>query len=528
MKKITSIKKEQNVRWILSSPDPSPIAFFRFNFSTHRSRAFDSYDKVLETALAKCEDEDIKERLLRMQIMYSTEIQKDWELWLEERKVIKVNRSIQDTNVAVQTRFNTRVKNQGTLPTTSTIKNIEDNREPSIVNSPITTDSDDVLEAIASLFESSQEDLISTITEENLDREEMVIPSVQKQLLKGSKLMLSSQLDVFAHFRNIRLKIPSKRKILNPAYYGIIDLTGQHIRTKASFAVDDWKELRNLFGTIVQWQSIQTPENFVKYFDDNFKLPPNPEDKLKSFHTAVQFLRTSYPSQNSLSEQHAVHALYYPIINTILRDDNILLMDWGEMASSSSSNAKNDNISPERKAKIGYKVDFKITLKTPNYKLQAVHGEMSGGIRNGKAEACRRKQWLDKLKLMIMLRDELNQVIKAYNQSNDELLNFIVYGIQVIGFHLNVYAMIWCSGGVYLFGLVDKCLIPNNLETFYSFEEVYVILKTLQKKVIEASSVLIDIERNHAKKRRRLVINNQYNFDDNLVFTQTTKHQKTC
>ncbi|RHZ57328.1 hypothetical protein Glove_390g41 [Diversispora epigaea] len=547
MKKATANRntKVQNTNWMLNSLDISPLSFFRFTFSMNRSRAFDSYVKVLGSSLKQCQDETVKERLLEAQRKYNTEIQKDWELWLEERKAIKVNRSIQDTNVAVQTRFNTRVENQGTLPTTSTIindsindigndddyddddiENSEDNREPSIVNS-ITTDSDDVLEAIASLFESSQDDLISTITEENLDREEMVILSVHKQLIKGSKLMLSSQLDVFAHFRNIRLKIPLKHKIFNPAYYGVIDLTGQHIRTKASFAVDDWEELRNLFGTIVQWQSIQTPANFAKYFDDNFKLPPNPEDKLKSFHTAVQFLGTSYPIQNSLSEQHAVHALYYPIINTVLRDDNILLMDWGEIASSSSSNAKNDNVSPERKAKIGYKVDFKITLKTPNYKLQAVHGEMSGGIRNGEAEACRRKQWLDKLKLMIMLRDELNQVIKAYNQSNDELLNFIVYGIQVIGFHLNVYAMIWCSGGVYLFGLVDKCLIPSNLETFYSLEEVYVILKTLQKKVIEASSALIDIERNHAKKRRRLVINDQYNFDDNLVFTQTTKHQKT-
>ncbi|RHZ76141.1 hypothetical protein Glove_203g40 [Diversispora epigaea] len=130
-----------------------------------------------------------------MKEMSSAEIQKDWELWLEERKAIKVNRSIQDTN--------------GTLSTTSTIingsindignnddyddddieniedrENLEDNREPSIVNSPITTDSDDILEAIASLFGSSQEDLISTITEGNLDREEMVIPSVQKQLLK--------------------------------------------------------------------------------------------------------------------------------------------------------------------------------------------------------------------------------------------------------------------------------------------------------------------------------------------------------
>ncbi|CAG8845400.1 7959_t:CDS:1, partial [Gigaspora margarita] len=41
-----------------------------------------------------------------------------------------------------------------------------------------------VLEAIASLFESFQEDLILTITEETLKRKKMVIPSIQKQLLK--------------------------------------------------------------------------------------------------------------------------------------------------------------------------------------------------------------------------------------------------------------------------------------------------------------------------------------------------------
>ncbi|CAG8739691.1 4967_t:CDS:2, partial [Cetraspora pellucida] len=378
------------------------------------------------------------------------EIQRDRELWLEERKAtnvhvhvvqIQVNHSIQNTNIAVQNRFNAC----GTLSTTPTIindsaidigdsdendvENLEDKRElliSSIVNSPITTDAnEDVLESLAFLFESSQEDLISSIAEESLDREETVIPN-------DNKLVLSSQLDVFAHFRNIRFKIPSKNKILNPAYYGIIDLTGQHIETKTSFDIEDWEELRNLFGVVVQWQSIQTPEHFAKYFDENFTLTPNPEDELKTFHTAVEFLRTGYPIQNTMSEQHAVHALYYPLINTVLYNDTISLLDWGEVVSCSNSDAKNDNVSPEKKAKTGYKVDLKITLKIPNYKLQVVHGEVSGGIKNGKAEACKRKQWLDKLKLMIMLRDELNQIIKAYGRSSAEFLYFIVYGIQVI------------------------------------------------------------------------------------------------
>lgn len=38
---------------------------------------------------------------------------------------------------------------------------------------------------------------------------------------------------------------------------------------------------------------------------------------------------------------------------------------------------KNSNTSPDNKAKVGHKVDFKITLKKSNYKLQIVRGEVS-------------------------------------------------------------------------------------------------------------------------------------------------------
>ncbi|CAG8747715.1 11740_t:CDS:1, partial [Cetraspora pellucida] len=69
MKKVPSTKaatvKEQNVRWMLNSPDPSPLAFFRFSFPMHRARAFDTYGKVLESAIDQCHDENVKGILLR-------------------------------------------------------------------------------------------------------------------------------------------------------------------------------------------------------------------------------------------------------------------------------------------------------------------------------------------------------------------------------------------------------------------------------------------------------------------------------
>ncbi|KAG9292279.1 hypothetical protein G9A89_009091 [Geosiphon pyriformis] len=186
--------------------------------------------------------------------------------------------------------------------------------------------------------------------------------------------------------------------------------------------------------------------------------------------------RAAIPNNSTLRERNgrdpAPIALYYPLINTILNDsgDDALLLEWvsiGDFIFEKRSDAKNSDTSPEKKAKIGHKVDFKITLENSNYVLQIVHGEVSGGIKNGKPEACKSKQWLDKLKLMVMLRDELNQLIKTYSKLDGaEFLSFAVY---------------------------ESC----------------------------------EIEQKHARKRRRPICENQYNFEKNLVCTRTlTKQQK--
>lgn len=61
--------RETNVKWMLVCPDPSPLAFFRFSFPTHRSRTFDTCGKVLESALKQCNGKDrvVQKRLLEMQ-----------------------------------------------------------------------------------------------------------------------------------------------------------------------------------------------------------------------------------------------------------------------------------------------------------------------------------------------------------------------------------------------------------------------------------------------------------------------------
>ena len=52
-------------------PDISPLSFFRFTLPMNRSRAFDSYIKVLKSALKQSQEDAIKEKLLKTKEEYN-------------------------------------------------------------------------------------------------------------------------------------------------------------------------------------------------------------------------------------------------------------------------------------------------------------------------------------------------------------------------------------------------------------------------------------------------------------------------
>lgn len=73
-------------------------------------------------------------------------------------------------------------------------------------------------------------------------------------------------------------------------------------------------------------------------------------------------------------------------------------------------------------------------VKTPN-KFEIIYGEISGGLTSfGLPASCRKKQYVDKVKLMVMLRDSLNQFFKNYLHVTDEQRKkLIVYGWLQVG-----------------------------------------------------------------------------------------------
>ena len=106
----------------------------------------------------------------------------------------------------------------------------------------------------------------------------------------------------------------------------------------------------------------------------------------------------------------------------------------GEVQALATSNARNENADPFKKARVGRKVDMKAILIRTN-KFEVIYGEVAGGLGPfGIPAACRKKRFLDKVKLMTIMRDSINQLLKECKNVTDEnRKEIIVYGWLQVG-----------------------------------------------------------------------------------------------
>ncbi|CAG8497604.1 7557_t:CDS:2, partial [Funneliformis caledonium] len=200
----------------------------------------------------------------------------------------------------------------------------------------------------------------------------------------------------------------------------------------------------------------------------------------------------------SLSDNIMISNLFLCTISSNIR---------GEIQAISTNKARNENANPFSRAKVRHKVDMKGTLiKTPS-KFEVIYGEVSGGLANfGIPASCPKKQYVDKVKLMIMLRDSLNQFFKDNRHVKDkQRKELTVYGWLQIGIELKIYAMDWVGSGIYRFGKLDKCLLLVDKDDSTILEDAYCILKLLESKLLESEKIIKRIIQDNTKNKRRRI-----------------------
>ncbi|CAI2190222.1 16946_t:CDS:10, partial [Funneliformis geosporum] len=195
-------------------------------------------------------------------------------------------------------------------------------------------------------------------------------------------------------FNKYQKKIPKTRKILTPAYWGILDLTKESLNN-SGIKNKEIEKLSQNFSNKIGWTDDVLVSNEVqKYFDNNCENEKQDVKEELKMWTTVPLFSGIFTSEN--------------IKNT-----------WGEIQAISTNKARNENA--------------------------IIYGEVSGGLASfGIPASCPKKQYVDKVKLMVMLRDSLNQFFKDKRHVKDkQRKELTVYGWLQIGIELKIYAMDW-------------------------------------------------------------------------------------
>ncbi|CAG8716083.1 3182_t:CDS:2, partial [Gigaspora rosea] len=308
------------------------------------------------------------------------------------------------------------------------------------------------------LFNDSNEDKIIERIDENTLEEERKLPLASDNK-DSSKFIFDEMLNAFQTYQN---KIPKSRLLYTPAYWGVLDLTRESLYGCKEITENDLQQLSQDFADHIKWKCELASKDIQDYFDSSCeKLGNRDENKdLKHFDLNVQFLKNNmHFFQEMLTEEHLKMTSSYPLFHGTFTSDHIK-HSWGEIHVLSSSDARNENSDPFKKGRMGRKVDMKVTLlKTPN-KFEALFGEVSGGLGQfGIPTACRKKRFLDKVKLMVTMRDSINRLLKECDYvSNEKRLDIIVFG--------------WLQ--------FDRCRIPADIDDCGILEDAYCILRLLQ------------------------------------------------
>ncbi|CAI2183122.1 4893_t:CDS:2, partial [Funneliformis geosporum] len=317
--------------------------------------------------------------------------------------------------------------------------------------------------------EENEPTLIDSIDDENL-QDELKLPNVEsisvRQLLKE---------ELRENFYKYQKKIPKSKKIVTPAYWGVLDLTRETNELNDRLM----NNASQYFANKINWNPKCTPSVLQAYFDGNCE---EKIDKYETLHDNIRFIKSNMSHfKRDLSEEELKMTTMFPLFRGIF-SSGLVDDKWGEIQSLATNEARNKTNDPLQRARVGRKADMRGILTCAPIKFEVLYGEVSGGlIQLGLSASSRKKRFLDKVKLTIMMRDSINRVLDEWkNLNDDERSSLIIFGWTQVGFDINLYAMNWEGNGIYLFGLVDKCRLPTERDDCGIFEDIYCILKELE------------------------------------------------
>ncbi|RUP43683.1 hypothetical protein BC936DRAFT_136858 [Jimgerdemannia flammicorona] len=220
---------------------------------------------------------------------------------------------------------------------------------------------------------------------------------------------------------------------LQPPYWGIVDLSGQHSATKARLA-DNFHILEMNFQKKLNWRTGNLTADEAIFFDNMKDTKINESISLVRAHLTIMQSFLGRP-RLPLTEGEYVIRIVGPVFNASLDPkDEHFHKRWLEQQLLASQERRIEILDPDDRTRIGQKTDLIIDLGVGV--LEGFLCEVSGGIPAGS----RQKVWSDKVKMMVGMRDVFNAIVKAYpGLPESAYQEIVIYGCQVVVRLLHIY-----------------------------------------------------------------------------------------
>ncbi|CAG8699617.1 11942_t:CDS:10, partial [Acaulospora morrowiae] len=327
-----------------------------------------------------------------------------------------------------------------------------------------------------------------------------------------TKWILSSGRDVNAILSKYREKIPRSKAYLYPAYFGILDLSGEDIEVKNLFTDDEWNEMVEDFKSNVNLSDLEPEQDepLYKLMDKITEvLATNPYDLITSIEScnkkmnAIRRLIQTYAYnlqrlQLPMSDVAFGSDFTNMVTKGILTFDQIYRYEEGEIQCLASSVISNLKTKPTGRSLIRQKVDFRISKD----QFEMLIGLRSGGL----PLATKGKKWMDKVDLAVSLRDVLvNEGIENNGIEPSKFQKLFVLGALSYDYNYNIYGLDWKCKGVWRLGLLQKVKLPTSVAILPAIEKLIVYLLRVEETLhrIQEIRYKMVIEKSRLDRSRR-------------------------
>ncbi|GBB92212.1 hypothetical protein RclHR1_19840002 [Rhizophagus clarus] len=470
---------------MIACKNPTPIEFFRFIQPTHKARAIEKYGKILNEAIRLCKVPDEQSKLKN--IKETVNCNSDWDVWLLEKRAMKIRDEVHETNAEVHRELNKVVSKRVIEPNEESLRKKQkqlDEQED---------DDEDVYSsnyAPSSLTNKSQLDGEDITVEEQERRENGVSSSdhdhnLVKNLLnelqqcseKMASLVRSFQVycDDFVNelIRNEIMDLtPSSEFVLRCTdeddYMQVLKEIFEPVdKLFPEVAIEFLEEFFSENCTHQQWDN--KLENLLKPEEDPFlrKLKRFLFETLPAFLDAYSLLHNNPLKNHDMLEDEFMNTYIHPVLKKALwRFSDIRYIPGNQVirASAYRKSIMKQEGNADRSDGTAY-----TTTEKP-YEICVVEGsrpyvvddtkEMSDYVQNARAG-----------------KDIINYtVVSEVKLKRAPPLQFRSYMVQSIGLSLRFYFMDYL--GIYRLFEIETCEIPTDLESVDLFPSFFRVVVT--------------------------------------------------